>query len=110
MQFLDDSNVAAFLAEDGPRLLVFGLAADLSSQVFGKQLTELEQDTYGRVAIGLVDIAQAPRTAAEWGVTKANLPVQVLFTDGIMQRVLLGVRSTRGLLTELKEYLDTPQT
>lgn len=107
MQTVDDTNAAAFLAEDGPRLLVFGSAADLSSQVFGKQLTELEQETYGRVAIGLVDIDRAPEITAEWGVDSANLPVQVFFKDGIMQRVLPGVRSAHGLRTELAEYLAT---
>lgn len=107
MQTIDDANAAAFLAADGPRLLVFGSAADLSSQVFGKQLSELEQETYGRVAIGLVDIARAPGITAEWGVDPAKLPVQVFFNDGIMQRVLLGVRSAHGLRTEIAEYLET---
>lgn len=105
MQFIDDGTVRDFLADDRPRLLVFGATADLSSQVFGRQIAEFEHETEGRVAVGLIDIARAPRTTAEWGVIPANLPVQVFFKDGIMQRVLLGVRSARGLAAELAEYL-----
>lgn len=108
MRFLDDTSVQEFLADDSPRLLVFGSATDLSSQVFGRQLAEFEQETEGAVAVGLIDIEKAPVAAAEWGVRPARLPVQVFFENGIMQRVLLGVRSAQGISAELAEYLKTP--
>ncbi|MEV3938319.1 hypothetical protein AB0K52_20375 [Glycomyces sp. NPDC049804] len=107
MRFLDDTTVQEFLAGGSPRLLVFGSAADLSSQVFGRQLAEFEQETEGAVVVGLIDIAKAPLAAAEWGVRPANLPVQVFFQNGVMQRVLLGVRSAQGVAAELAEYLTT---
>lgn len=59
------------------------------------------------MAVGLIDIDKAPLTATEWGVRPANLPVQVFFKNGIMQRVLLGVRSAQGIAAELAEYLKT---
>lgn len=106
MQFLDDASVSGFLAQSGLRMPVFGSAADLSSQVFGRQLAELEQELQGRIDIGLLDITRAAATAGAWGVVPQNLPVQVVFVDGVMQRVLLGVRSARGLRAEVEEYLE----
>ncbi|THV30164.1 thioredoxin family protein [Glycomyces paridis] len=106
MQFLDDVSVPAFTAGAGVRMLVFGSASDLSSQVFGRQLGELEEETQGKVAIGLLDVARAPNATAAWGVMPRNMPVQVVFKDGVMQRVLLGVRSARALRDAIEEYFD----
>ncbi|SDL23068.1 hypothetical protein SAMN05216298_3174 [Glycomyces sambucus] len=39
MRYLNDPTVAEFLAGPRLRLLVFGTGTDLSSQVFGRQLT-----------------------------------------------------------------------
>lgn len=107
MRYLDDATVPAFLAEPRLRLLVLGSANDLSSQVFGRQLTEFDQLTGTRLEIGVVDVARSPETAAAWGVT-GELPVQILFQDGVMQQVLRGVRSPKGMWQAMADYLDAP--
>jgi hypothetical protein len=107
MRYLDDATVPAFLAGPGLRLLVFGAASDLSSQVFGRQITEFDELTGTRLQIGVLDIAQAPETAAEWGAS-ADLPVQILFKDGVMEQVLRGVRSPKAMWQAMSDYLDAP--
>ncbi|MEU8896235.1 hypothetical protein [Nocardia sp. NPDC048505] len=87
MQYLNDSTVGSFLAESGLRMLVFGTAADLSSQVFRSQITEFDQITGDQLAVGVIDVALAPATAAGWGVS-ATLPIQIVFADGVMHRLL----------------------
>jgi len=107
MRYLNDATVPGFLAEPRLRLLVFGTAEDLSSQVFGRQLTEFDELTGTRLQIGVLDIARAPETCAEWGVGE-DLPIQILFQDGVMQQVLRGVRSPKAMWEELAEYLEAP--
>lgn len=108
MRYLNDATVAGFLAGPRLRLLVLGSANDLSSQVFGRQLTEFDRLTGTRLEIGVVDVAQAPETAAAWGVD-GDLPVQILFQGGVMQQVLRGVRSAKGMWRAMADYLDAPQ-
>ena len=108
MRYLNDATVAGFLAEPRLRLLVLGSSNDLSSQVFGRHLTELDQLTGTRLEIGVVDVAQAPETAADWGVG-GDLPVQILFREGVMQQVLRGVRSAKGMRRAMADYSDAPQ-
>jgi hypothetical protein len=107
MRYLNDTSVPAFLAQPGLRFLVFGTANDLSSQVFGRQITEFDELTGTRLQIGVLDIAQAPETAAEWGVNE-DLPVQILFRDGVMQQVLRGVRAPKAMWQAMADYLDAP--
>jgi hypothetical protein len=107
MRHVDDTTVSAFLAGPGLRLLVFGTASDLSSQVFGRQITEFDELTGTRLQIGVLDIAQAPETAAEWGVN-GDLPVQILFKDGVMEQVLRGVRSPKAMWQAMADYLEAP--
>lgn len=107
MRYLNDATVPAFLAGPGLRLLVFGTASDLSSQVFGRQITEFDELTGTRLQIGVLDIAQAPETSAEWGVNE-DLPVQILFQNGVMQQVLRGVRSPKAMWQAMADYLEAP--
>jgi hypothetical protein len=107
MRYLDDATVPIFLAGPGLRLLVFGTTGDLSSQVFGRQITEFDKLTGTRLQIGVLDIAQTPETAAEWAVS-ADLPVQILFKDGVMEQVLRGVRSPKAMWQAMVDHLDAP--
>ncbi|GAA2262760.1 hypothetical protein GCM10009853_014870 [Glycomyces scopariae] len=52
MRYLNDPTVAEFLAGPRLRLLVFGTGTDLSSQVFGRQLTEFDDLTGTPTQIG----------------------------------------------------------
>ncbi|MEU6860756.1 hypothetical protein AB0B28_18005 [Glycomyces sp. NPDC046736] len=107
MRFIDDATVPEFLAGPGLRLMVLGSAEDLSSQVFGRQLSEFDQLTGTRLAIGVVEVARSPETASAWGV-QGDLPVQILFQNGVMQQVLRGVRSPKGMWQAMSDYLDAP--
>lgn len=109
MRYLNDATVPEFLDSPRLRLLVFGTAADLSSQVFGRQLTEFDELTGTRLTIGVLDVAQAPETVAEWGVGE-TLPVQILFQGGVMQQVLRGVRSPKAMWQAMSDYLEAPST
>ncbi|SDK50215.1 hypothetical protein SAMN05216298_0300 [Glycomyces sambucus] len=107
MRYLNDATVAEFLAGPRLRLLVFGTGTDLSSQVFGRQLTEFDDLTGTRMQIGVLDVEQSPETTAEWGVGE-TLPIQILFQDGVMQQVLRGVRSPKALWQAMNDYLEPP--
>ncbi|MEU4342389.1 thioredoxin family protein [Nocardia sp. NPDC023852] len=99
-QFAHDSN-DELPAGPGLRLVVFSTDASPGSQVLQRQLADLERETGDRVDIEVVDIELAPRIAAAWGVSASDLPVQVIFDDGILQHVVLGTRSARDLISEL---------
>lgn len=52
---------------------------------------------------GFVDTEATPQIDAEWGVSAADLPVLAIFDDGILQRVLLRVRSADNVPRELTD-------
>ncbi|GAA4892571.1 hypothetical protein LX16_1990 [Stackebrandtia albiflava] len=89
-------------------LLVFTAETDLSSRVYRRQLAEIVALTTGRLRVEVVDVAESPGRAAEWGVTGEHLPIQLVIDGGVLRRVLCGVRSRKAMLRELAEHLDRP--
>ena len=78
----------------------------LKSQKTTRDIIRLIRVPRNALLSHIVQNKTTPLTAAEWGVRAARLPVQVFFENGVMQRVLLGVRSAQGIAAELAEYIE----
>jgi thioredoxin-like negative regulator of GroEL len=100
----DEAYEQQVLANPRPVLLVFGTFEDLGSRILGPILLETEQALAGRMDIAIADVARCPKAAESWGVGD-RLPVMVLLNNGVLERVLHGVRSNRRIVADVEPFL-----
>ncbi|THV33664.1 thioredoxin family protein [Glycomyces buryatensis] len=86
---------------DGLSMMAFTDASDLSCQAYAAELARFEAQERERLSLTVIDTAASPELCAEWGVDGSRLPIQIIFKDGVLQRVLRGVRSARALTHQL---------
>ncbi|AVT37754.1 thiol reductase thioredoxin [Plantactinospora sp. BB1] len=84
-----------------PVLLVFLPSGGEVRRAFAPVLAEVAQRLGDGLLVATVDVATNPVTTRAWGVTQT--PTSVLFDQGVMQRVLLGVRPADRLVEEIEQ-------
>ncbi|GIG86249.1 thioredoxin family protein [Plantactinospora endophytica] len=84
-----------------PVLLVFLPASGDVRRAFSPVLAEVAQRLGDSLTIATVDVTTNPVTTRGWGVTQT--PTSVLLDQGVMQRVLLGVRPADRLVEEIEQ-------
>ncbi|MEV0649381.1 thioredoxin domain-containing protein [Phytomonospora sp. NPDC050363] len=91
------------LTPDVPVLIAFGSADDGPSKALGGVMAEVDRLLDGKAEVAVVNVPDAPVTVARWGITR--LPTLILLKDGVLERVLLGVRPAARIVADLAEHL-----
>ncbi len=82
-------------------LVAFMAEADSTCRALRPILTGLARERAGRLVVATIDVAANPASARTWGITQ--VPIMVLFHQGVLQRVLRGVRPYARLIQEIDE-------
>jgi thioredoxin 1 len=96
------------LSGRGPVLLAFMAETDSSCRAMRPILAELARQRAGRLSVATVDVAANPALVHAWGIT--GVPILLLLHQGVLQRVLRGVRPYARLVQEIDEMPTDRQT
>jgi thioredoxin 1 len=84
-----------------PVLVAFMAEADSTCRALRPILADLARERAGRLNVATIDVAANPTLADSWGITQ--VPIMLLFHQGVLQRVLRGVRPYARLVQEIDD-------
>jgi len=84
-----------------PVLVAFVEETDSTCRALGPILNDVARERAGRLMVATIDVAANPAVSHAWGITQ--VPVMLLFQQGVLQRVLRGVRPYARLIQEIDE-------
>jgi thioredoxin 1 len=90
LEFNDDNFDSEVLNSDSPVLVDFWAAWCNPCQMLTPVINELASEYEGKLRVGKVDVDNAQKTAAQFGVQ--NIPTVILFDQGKPVETFVGVR------------------
>lgn len=99
----DRSYDREVLTADLPVLVAFGSPDDGPSRALGAVMADVESALAGKVEVAVVNVPDCPGIVERWGVTR--LPTLLLLREGVLERVLLGVRPAKRIIADLEPHL-----
>lgn len=101
----DRSYDREILTADLPVLVAFGASGDGPSRALGGVLAEVEHALAGKIEVAVVNVPDCPAIVERWGVTR--LPTLLLLDEGVLERVLLGVRPAKRIIADVEPHLSS---
>jgi thioredoxin 1 len=96
-----DAGFEAVYTSREPVLVAFMAETGSACRALRPILTSLACEQAGRLHVIMADVDAKPAVAQAWGITE--VPVMLLFHQGVLQRVLHGVRPYAQLIQEIEE-------